>query len=695
MSRSWRDRKTGPRFSRWWRPWYSVNPFRSWGGRINERRGVGLRDLVASPDEVRHRPEVRWQVVGYLFAAALSVLVIRLFFLQVVDHESSVKAVRANALRTSVLPASRGEVLDRRGVVLVGNLTTTELRLSRAEAELHPATKGALAELTGQSVADITAKLNDVRYTSYQPVPLLLDTPPNLIEYLSLHQDEFPGVSLIRVSHRVYPLGGYVAPHLIGYVGPINGYELESHPNQGYQMDSKIGKTGVESFYEYFLRGVDGQRILRVDRLGNILGTMRSTQPTVGQSVVLNIDAGLQRALDEYLAAAILRVRRTPDARSGKYPPAPNGAAIVLDPTNGHVLASSSYPNYDLRQFVSGLSNKTFQSLMSTGAFNNYAIQGLYTPGSTFKMISATAQLQTGILSANAVVNDTGSYKVPGCMQGYHGCVFYNDEVGGMGRINLVTALAGSSDYYFYNLGYLFWAHTRRYGLTPIQDVATKYGLDQPTQIDLPDENVGRVDSPTVRKALHAEAPAAFPNVDWYTGDNLQMSFGQGSTAVTPMEMAVAYATFANGGTRYAPEVVAGVVNAAGKVTQQYGPKVLGHVDLPERIHGPILQGLLGVVNSPHGTAYGAFRQYARFNLNSFPIAGKTGTASNAPGQEPNAWFVAFGPVPHPRYVVLCVIGKGGYGAAAAAPVVAQTFNYLVAHPVKAVRFGVRLAPNR
>ena len=152
MKRSWRDRQAGPRFTRWWRPWYSLNPFRSWGGRINERRGVGLRDLMASPDEVRHRPEVRWTVIGYGFGVALAVLVVRLFFLQVVDHASSVAAVRANALRTSVLPASRGEILDRRGVVLVGNLTTTELRLSRAEAELHPEVKGALAELTNQSI---------------------------------------------------------------------------------------------------------------------------------------------------------------------------------------------------------------------------------------------------------------------------------------------------------------------------------------------------------------------------------------------------------------------------------------------------------------------------------------------------------------------------------------------------------------
>lgn len=691
--KSWRNRSTSPKFTRWWAPWYTLNPFRGRGRRINERRTVGLRDLVADPSEVRNRPDVRWRVIGGAFVMMLGFVVVRLFFLQVVDHDVSLAAAKNNALRTSVIPASRGEIRDRTGIALVGNVTTTELRLSYAEALLHPDVKGALAELTGKSIAEMDRLLGDLRYDRYQPIPILLDTPANLIEYLTLHKSEFPGVSLVHVSHRVYPLGGDVAPHLLGYVGPINGDELAARPDMGYQMDSKIGKAGIESFYETYLRGIDGKRTLRVDRSGNILGTVKSTSAQVGNSLVLNLDAGLQKALDGYLEAGILRARRTLDSSSGVYPPAPNGAAIVLDPTNGHVLAMSSYPNYDLSQFVTGLSNKTFQSLMSTGAFNNFAIQGQYTPGSTFKMISATAMLQTGIQSASKVVNDRGTYKVPGCLQGYHGCVFHGDDPAGSGYVSLPRALTTSSDVYFYELGYLFWSQTGRYGLTPIQKVASDYGLDSPTQIDLPNENVGRVDSPTVRKALHDAAPEAFPNVDWFTGDNLQMAFGQGSTAVTPLEMANAFATFANGGTRYAPEVVSAVVDARGKVIQSYEPKVLGRVSLPERIRGPILQGLLGVVSSPDGTAYSPFRRYSNFSLRDFPVAGKTGTASNSPGQEPNAWFVAFGPVPHPKYVVLCVIGKGGYGGSSAAPVVAQTFDYLVKHPVKPIRIAPAINP--
>jgi penicillin-binding protein 2 len=351
----------------------------------------------------------------------------------------------------------------------------------------------------------------------------------------------------------------------------------------------------------------------------------------------------------------------------------------------------SSYPSFNLQSFVNGLSNAEFKQLLSEGAFNNYAIQGQYTPGSTFKMITATAQLQTGVFPASQYIDDTGTYKVPGCLQGYHGCVFHDDESVGAGLVNLPLALTVSSDYYFYNLGYLFWSQQSKYGQTPIQNVAHEYGLDQYSNIDLPNESQGRVDSPAVRKILHAEAPLAFPNVSWYTGDNLEMAFGQGTTAVTPIEMANAYATFANGGTRYEPEVAAAIINAHNQVVVRYAPRVLGHVSLPPSVRDPILQGLEGVVENSKGTASGTFARIINFSLASYPIAGKTGTASNQAGLEPNSWFVGFAPAQKPQYVVLCVVGQGGYGADAAAPVVAETFNYLHAHPVGPVVLKAQL----
>jgi penicillin-binding protein 2 len=671
-----------------WRPWYALRPSRGSGNRINQPKSVGLRDLVASPEEVGARPELRWRMVGACFVVLLVIVLVRLVLLQVVNHAAAVETVQQNSLRTSIVPASRGQIRDRNGAILVGNKTSIQLQISLQEASNNPSIKGALAALTGLSVSQINARLANVNYLSYQPEPILTSAPSSVVDFVRQHPSEFPGVSLQSVASRYYPLGGVLAPHVLGYITPITQNEINAHPTINYQNNSFYGQSGIENFYESLLRGRDGEQRVRVDRLGNALGTSSVVQPQVGSSVVLNIDAGLQKALNTALAAGVQRVRTHVDPRSGRFPPAPNAAAAVMDVRTGAIVALSSYPSYDLNAFTGGLSTKEFKSLERNGAFNNYVTQGQYTPGSTFKMITATAELQKGVLSAGTYVDDTGTFKVPGCLQGNHGCLFHDDEKSGSGLVNLPLALTKSSDYYFYNLGYLFWAHTQRYGTTAIQDVAAKYGLGMYSLIDLPYESVGRVDSPTVRLALHAAAPKAFPNYQWYTGDNVEMAFGQGSTAVTPISMLDAYATFANGGTRYAPQIAAGIVNPNGRVALRYGSRVLGHVSLPPAVRDPILQGLIGVVNSTSGTAYYPFHQYAKFNLSSYLIAGKTGTASNSRGQEPNSWFVGFGPANSPRYAVICVIGQGGYGADGAAPVVAQAFNYLVQHPLKAVSFA-------
>ena len=680
MKGSWRDRPSGSRFSRLWRPWSSLHPFRGKGRSINEPKPVGIRDLVAAPGDVKLRPERRWYVIGGFFFLLLLVLIGRLYVLQIKDHKQSVAQVTQNAIRKVSIPASRGLILDRTGAPLVNNVTTVEIRLSRAEATLDPSIEGTLASLTGLKVNQIASDLANKAYDPYQPAPILANAPANIVQFIKLHPGEFPGVSVLDVSQRTYPLGGNVGSQVLGYVGPVS--------------EDEAGKTGIEAFYQKYLRGRNGTSQIKVGALGNVIGTLKTTQPQVGDSVVLNIDGGLQKALDGILKADILHDRTVPDPRSGILPQAINGAAVVMDVNNGAVLAMSSYPSYNLSTFVNGLSEAEYHHLIVEGAFNNYAIQGLYTPGSTFKLITATTMMQTGVLSPDTLIDDTGSFKVPGCHSNPKGCVFHDDETTGLGEVDLQSALTESSDYYFYNLGYLFWSQQARYGQTPIQNVAHQYGLDQYTDIDLPNEVEGRVDSPEVRKELHAEAPKDFPYTSWYTGDNIEMAFGQGTTALTPIAQANAYATFANGGTRYAPEVAAGIINAHGQTVIRYGARVLGHVFLPARVRDPILAGLEGVVMNPSGTAYLPFKDNINFSLSTFPIAGKTGTATNGGiGVEPNSWFVGFGPATHPKYVVLCVIDEGGYGADAAAPVVARTFNYLVAHPIGAVKFKRQLTP--
>jgi penicillin-binding protein 2 len=679
-----------------WRPWVSLHPFRGRGLNINEPKTVGIRDLIAGPEHVEVRPARRWLVIGGFFVVLFAALVVRLFFLQVVDYKSSISSVNLNSEETVTVPATRGDILDREGRPLVTNTTTTEIQLSREYAVLYPSVKGSLSSLTGISVKQIDADLKNVQYSPYEPVPIMQNAPARDVQFIKLHPGEFPGVKTLAVSQRDYPNGGGVGAQILGYVGPITQQEINENPGAGYQTDSTIGKTGIEAYYEQYLRGKEGKQTLEVNPSGQVLATLNSTSPTVGDSIVLNIDTGLQKDLENNLQAEILADRHSIDPVSHKVPEAVNGAAVVMNVNNGQVLAMASYPSYNLESFVKGLTDTEYSTLIKEGAFNNFAIQGLYTPGSTFKLVTSTAELQTGIFPAFEDVDDTGVFKVPDCKSVAGSlCSFHDDDNSAAGRIDLPTALTVSSDYYFYNLGYLFWSQSARYGQTPIQNVATDYGLNSPTNVDLPDEVSSRVDSPEVRQELHKEAPAAFPRETWYAGDNIEMAFGQGLTALTPIALANAYATFANGGTRYAPEVAAAVVNPHGQVVVRYTPRVLGHVNLPASVRNPILQGLEGVVNDPSGTGYLPFHQNVNFSLSSYAIAGKTGTASNGPKEEPNSWFVGFGPVGHPQYVVLCVIGEGGYGADASAPVVAKTFNYLVAHQIPSVQLKPALStPN-
>ena len=661
---------------------------RSRGIRITERRAT-LPNPLATPEQVGSRTVVRLWVVGAVFAVLFAFMGVRLAFLQLADHAAAAATVQLNTLRTVSIPAPRGEIVSRQGTKLVANTFHQELVLSRLQADSVPGLIARVAALAGLPPAAVSNALRNQQYDPYQPVPILTDTPTKVIIYLEEHRSMFPGVSVETLTERTYPAGGDLAPQLLGYVGPITAQQYAQLASKGYTMNSIVGKDGIEEYYDAFLRGVDGSQVIQVDANGDPIQTVQNKPATVGDTVVLNLDAPLQSFLSSALAQDIYRVRSTPDPRSGRYPPAPNGAAIVLDPRNGHVLAMASFPSYNLDVWKGGISQASYTALLNSTALNNNVTGGLYTPGSTFKLVTATAAMQDHLISPNQYVDDTGRFTIPNCHSTVagSGCVFHDDETTGLGYVNLPLALTESSDYYFYNLGYMFWNNYTnlphyRYGETPVQDVAAAYGLAAPTGVDLPGESSSIVDSPKVRLAEHQQYPGAYPYYQWFTGDNIEMAFGQGGTVLTPLGLANAYATFANGGHRFQPEVAAAVVSPAGKVVQLYGPKRAGSVSLPPSVRGPILQGLLGVVNSPGGTAYGTFHSYANFNLATFPIAGKTGTASNVQGEEPNSWFVGFGPVDHARYVVLCVIAQGGYGADAAAPVVAQTFDYLVHHPV-------------
>ncbi|MBF6557250.1 MAG: penicillin-binding protein 2 [Acidimicrobiales bacterium] len=698
MSRSLRHPIKGPRH--YPRPGKDRSPQRKPARqpKLHQSRfSVGA--MLDAPDTTAARPGLRLRITGLIVAGLFGLLGLRLWTLQVLQAPAAAHAVSANQIRAVAVDPTRGLILDRYGNPLVNNVPIEQITLSRVAAQQYPDVVGRLAALIGQTPAQINASILDPRNSIYKPVPVLANAPLQDILYIREHQDEFPGVASVATTQRNYPQlemagpaqNGYPAAQTLGYVSTINAAELQSRASQGYQAGDAFGQSGLEYQYESELRGTPGQQQLEVDAKGRVAGTLKSTPATPGANVVTNLDTNLQQVADNALATQIRTLRNTIDpsclnaagAKVGCYPQATEGAVVVMSPQTGAVYAMSSSPTYNLKEWVGGLSAVQNAQLFGPTSLQptlNRAIQGTYTPGSTFKLNTATAALNTGLITPGFSYYDNGTFKTPDCQYNSTTCVFHDAPGDPTGSYNISSALSVSSDDFFYNLGYLFYSKSAQFGQTPIQDQAAQYSLGQLTGIDLPQEYQGRVDSQAERVKLHAMNPKAFPNTSWYTGENIEMAFGQGGTYITPIEQAVAYSTFANGGTRYAPQVAAAIVSPSGQVVKRFTPQVTGHVNISPTNHQAMLAGFTGVVTSANGTAHGVP------GLASFPggVAGKTGTADTQVGKEPTAWFVGFGPTADPQYVVVCVIDQAGYGATAAAPVVGQIFDYLAGHPVTA-----------
>jgi penicillin-binding protein 2 len=697
MSRSLRHPFNGPRH--YLRPEKDRSPRRRKTRQPKMRQSrFSVEAMMDAPDTTSARPWLRLRITGLIVVGLFALLGLRLWTLQVLQAPAAAQAVAADQIRAVAVDPTRGLILDRYGNPLVDNVVTEQITLSRVAAEQQPEVIGRLAALIGETTAQVNATINDKRFSLYKPVPVLSNAPLPDILYIKEHQSEFPGVSSVATTQRNYPQlempgpaqTGYPASQVLGYVGTISSSELVSRSSDGYQAGDAFGQSGLEYQYESELRGTPGQQELEVNPVGQVVGTLKTTPATPGDNVVTNIDTGLQQVADNALATQILNLRKTVDPQCSPNPCLPaatGGAVIVMDPQSGAVYAMSSYPTYNPKEWVGGISTSDYAAL-SNPANNepliNRAIDGLYTPGSTFKLSTATAALDLGLITPTTPYDDKGVFMVPGCQYNSTSCTLHNAPGdGALGEINVSTALTVSDDDFFYNLGAEFYDDRSNpaYGDTPIQNQANQYSLGELTGIDLPGEsNQARVDSQAERVKLHAESPTGFPNTTWFTGDNVEMAFGQGATVITPIEQAVAYSTFANGGTRYAPQVAAAIVSPSGKVVKRFTPQVTGHVSLPPATYQALLTGFEGVVSSKNGTAYGAMG-----GLN-FPggLAGKTGTADSEIGKEPTAWFVGFGPTADPQYVVVCVIDQAGYGATAAAPVVRSIFSYLATHPVTA-----------
>jgi penicillin-binding protein 2 len=599
-------------------------------------------------------------VLGVIVVSLFAAILVRLWYLQVLAPPALRVEAQQNSVRLIVTEAPRGRILDRNGNILVDNRTVDAVTVSRDEVNRNPVLLPRLAALLAVPEEELRKRVQDDRFTLFKPVPVAEDVPKETLIHIREHQDEFPGVGAVQLTRRHYPHGN-LAAHLLGYVGEINDRELAPRKAAGYKVGDTIGKSGVEAAYEGDLRGQPQIEKLEVDSKGRVLRTL-GVQPAVqGHDVQLTIDLDMQRQAEESLQQGLERSRRAYDRNTGKFFLTPAGSVVVLDPRDGSVVAMASNPTYDPREFVDGISESRFRELQDpAGSFplNNRALQGLYAPGSTFKLVTALAALEKGVMSPRDTLVDNGFITVGGETK---------RNAGGQvnGRIDITRAVTVSSDVYFYEMGKRMWEARSRYGPTPIQDAARKLGMGSPTGIELPFEAGGRIPDAESRRKLHDANPVAFPTRDWYTGDNMNLAIGQGELAITPIQLANAFAVFANGGTLYAPRVASTVIDVNGNVVRRIEPRAARTVDIPPAFREPLRRGFEGAIADPDGTAFGAF---AGFPLDTFPVAGKTGTAQVS-GKQDFALFTAYAPAGGPRYVVTVVMEEAGFGAQAAAPV--------------------------
>lgn len=561
-------------------------------------------------------------------------LIWRMFDLQVRDAEKYATLSEENRINTHILIPPRGRILDRFGVPIAINQEDFRALLI-AEQVKNMAT---IVERVA-SLIDFTDEDRDRlkraarRRRRFQPLVIKSGLTWEQVARLEVNAPELPGLRIERGLSRQYPYPG--AAHVIGYVGPVNEKEKKANKDPMFDLpEFRIGKGGLERAYDNSLRGKSGTRVVEINAGGRIRRELRRREGTSGDDLVSTIDIGLQ-------TYAMERISKEQAA-----------AAVVLDIETGDVLAMASTPTFDPNEFVQGISPTTWKELRTNpkGPMTNKAISGTYAPGSTFKMVTALAGLEAGIITPYTAYSCPGAY--------YMGSArFHCWRRGGHGGVSLHNSIKQSCDVYYYNV-----AH--RLGVDRIHDMALRLGLGRPLGVDLPREKAGLIPSRAWKKKALKDR--------WYPGESVVVGIGQGYVNSTPLQLAVMTARMATGRT-----VVPRLVRPA-----KDKPIVFPDLGIKTVHLNHIRKAMSGVTNEPGGTAF-----WTRIQEKEFAMAGKTGTsqvrritrAERARGviknkdlpweRRDHALFVAFAPVDKPRYAVAVIVEHGGSGSRAAAPV--------------------------
>ena len=684
--------------------------------------------MASNGSETNERQGFRLYVVGIVAVCLVAALFARLWYLQVLESEELQDVAATNILRVVYTEAPRGRIFDAKGRILVDNRVVQVVTIDRLEfrAALDESEQQGvlleLAEIISRSgrltkVRHIEERLASLELGPFDKVPVAFDIDPDLLVYLGERPDLFPGVSVEERTVRSYPYGE-MAAHLLGYVGPLTQSEYRAQSAQidatdpyakTYQPGDEIGKSGVERIFENELRGVPGVRVFEVNRLDEIVRVHddKGRPPIPGNDVHLTIDLDLQSLLERELRRGLDEARRQEPPEEDPAAPdfvASSGAAVAVDPRDGSILAMASFPTFDPRDFVNGISQRQFNDLTAEENLSpilNRAIQGLYPPGSTFKVVTAYAAITQGVIGADAsslieadeFYSDTGTYRYPFCVEESDTCVFNSPYCCERG-IDLRDAITVSSDTYFYRLAGEGFFRRQAPLDEGIQESARALGLGSYTGVPLPHERAGVVPDREYYDFQFDQGVFLRDGDQWFAGDTINLAIGQGNLLVTPLQVANTYAALASGGRLHQPNIAVRITDRNGEVLEEFGPRLLRELEWTAEVAAPLLDGMNGVTayNLPsgsgggtllRGTAYEAFNLPREggvdFPLAAWPVAGKTGTAEKQ-GKADFAWFVAFGPASWPErgyrhtpeVVVAMVLEEAGFGGDVAAPAVAR-----------------------
>ena len=583
-------------------------------------------------------------LVGAVLVLLLtSVLVARLYYLQVVQFEHHTTLAENNRIHVQPIPPNRGLIYDRNGVIIADNRPSFSLTLTRERAGDWPQVLDVIVEVLELGPDERALFERRVRQgrRPFEPVPVLFELSEEQIARVAINQFRLPGVEVSAQLVRHYPLGEHFA-HSVGYVGRINEKELKTLDPVSYSGTHHIGKTGIERFYEDDLHGEVGYEEVETNARGRVLRVLKRTDPTPGKDIVLSLDVNLQKAAEIALAG-----RR--------------GAIVAIQPQTGEVLAMVSQPSFDPNPFVTGIGFKAYADLRDSidRPLYNRVLRGLYPPGSTIKPMMAVAGLDAGVVTPQTRVFDPGFYQLPN-----HSHKYRNWNRTGDGWVDMDLAISRSNDTYFYSL-----AH--KMGIDRMHDYMSRFGLGQRVSLDMFEETSGLMPSREWKRARYRQA--------WYPGETLILGIGQGYMQTTPLQLAQATVLMATRGKWIRPHLARTI---QGRIPEDPNP-------LPDLVlRDPKFwdngrHGMEQVMHGPRGTA----RKVGDAAL--YRIAGKSGTAQVvaikqgekydrskvAERHRDHALFVAFAPADNPQIAVSVMVENGESGSGVAAPVVKQVID--------------------